>query len=99
MSVNANTLILETASELIDTLPENSNIRERLISVVESGDLEDIYYLNQAIIGAMAKDIMLEDLKKIEIDRAIKELLELNEDWGDPEGDFSGASFDEWGGR
>lgn len=57
MSHDSNVNVLETAAELIDRL-EGSEMAERLISAVESNDLESVFYLNQSIIGAMAHEVM-----------------------------------------
>lgn len=82
MSVYENMLVLETASELIDTLP-NGSMRKQLIEAVKANDLETVHYLNQSVIGAVAHYIRTDD-----------------PDWGDPAGDFTGASEDpDFGGR
>lgn len=57
MSHDSNVNVLETAAELIDRL-EGSEMAERLISAVESNDLESVFYLNQSIIAGMAEGIM-----------------------------------------
>lgn len=59
MSHASNVNVLDTAAELIDRL-EGTKMAERLISAVERNDLEEVYYLNQSIIGAMAHDVMSE---------------------------------------
>jgi len=57
MSDNSNTNVLETASELIDILP-NGSMKNSLVNAVNSNDLEEVYYLNQSIIAGMAEAII-----------------------------------------
>ncbi len=57
MSHDTNVNVLETAAELIDRLEGTKSV-ERLISAVESGDLEEVYYQNMALMKAYAHDIV-----------------------------------------